>query len=66
MAAQVNDLGVSCLLLAGRFGLCACSDTTRTRWKDSITHPGDEDARSLCDRRKNGDASMVYYMRMGR
>jgi hypothetical protein len=50
-----NDQALSCLLLAGPSDLCAWSATTRTRWENLITHPGDEDARSECDSRKNGN-----------
>jgi hypothetical protein len=57
---------VSCVLLAGRTGLYTCGATTRTRGKDLITHPGDGDARSVCDSRENGNSSMVYCTRMGR
>jgi hypothetical protein len=61
-----DDFGVSCVLLACRTGLYTCGATTRTRWKDLITHPGHGDASCVCDSGKNGNSSMVYCTRMGR
>lgn len=55
-----NDLNVSCVLLAGGCGLCACSATTLTRWTNLMTHPGDGDATSVRDSSKNGGPLMVY------
>jgi hypothetical protein len=66
--AEVHDGGASrskndeaCRVFsAGRRGVYACGATTRTRSVDLITHPGDGDARSVCDSGKNGNSLMVW------